>query len=390
MSVEAIAEGRYRVEREIGHGGMASVYLAHDGELDRPVAIKILAAHLASEPGFYERFVREARTAARLSHPNVVQVFDAGEEHDRPYIVMEYVPGRTLAEEIRARGKLDAARVVDLALQVCGGLELAHSSGLVHRDVKPQNLLLRDDGVVKIADFGIARAAEATKLTQVGSILGTAAYLAPEQATGEPVTAAADIYSLGVVLYELLSGQTPYDFNTLAELVAKQREEPIRALREVEPSVPERLEAVVMRCLARNPDYRPRSAAELARDLAAASPDPPTVPLPADLGVEATDVATVPLTASTRDLEPRAPRRAAARRHVGLRGRRIWAVVAAGAILLAVVIGIAVAGSGGDGEPGGQPAQDPQQPARVEPVAPSSDPGEQARNLADWLRDHAG
>jgi serine/threonine protein kinase len=385
MSVQAVAGGRYRIERELGHGGMASVYLAHDEELERRVAVKILAAHLASEPGFYERFTREARMAARLSHPNIVQVFDAGEEDDRPFIVMEYVPGRTLAEEVRDPGKLEPARVVDLALQICGGLELAHASGLVHRDVKPQNLLLRDDGVVKIADFGIARAAEATNLTQVGSILGTAAYLAPEQAAGERVTAAADIYSLGVVLYELLAGRTPYDFESLPELVVKQRDEPIQPLRELEPSVPERLEAVVMRCLARNPDYRPRSAAELARDLAAASPDPPTVALPPDTGVEATDVQTTPLTERTRPLPHRgqAAPRPRAHRDSRLRGRVTWAVVAAVAVVLAVVIGFAVAGSDGGS---GQAAR----PSQVEPVPSAPDPASQARNLADWLRSHSG
>ncbi|MGH3092705.1 MAG: serine/threonine-protein kinase, partial [Gaiellaceae bacterium] len=374
---------RYRVERELGHGGMSSVFLAHDEELDRPVAIKVLAAHLASEPGLYERFVREARMAARLSHPNVVQVFDAGEEDERPYIVMEYVPGRTVADELRSSGKLEAARVVDLALQVCGGLELAHSSGLVHRDVKPQNLLVRDDGTVKIADFGIARAVEATNLTQIGSILGTAAYLSPEQAEGEPVTAAADIYSLGVVLYELLSGRTPYEFSSLADLVVKQREQAIRPLSDLEPSVPPELEAVVMRCLARNPDYRPSSAAELARELAAASPEPPTVPLPRTSGVRATDIATAPLGAP----QPAAPAATAtrprrARRDFALPRRGVLAAVLV-AILVAVVVAFAV---WSDGE-GSDPAQE--QGPTVEPVPQAGDPGDQARNLADWLRENS-
>jgi eukaryotic-like serine/threonine-protein kinase len=364
---------------------MASVFLAHDEELDRPVAVKILAAHLASEPGFYERFVREARMAARLSHPNVVQVFDAGEEDERPYIVMEYVPGRTVADELGSNGRLDAGRVVDLALQVCGGLELAHSSGLVHRDVKPQNLLVRDDGTVKIADFGIARAVEATNLTQIGSILGTAAYLSPEQAEGEPVTAAADLYSLGVVLYELLTGRTPHEFSSLADLVVKQREEPIRPLSDLEPSVPQALEAVVMRCLARNPDYRPASAAELARELAAASPEPPTVPLPPASGVRATDIATAPLNAPTPPHPAAtAARPAPPRRDFALPGRGVLAAALVGVLVaVALVVALAVWAGGNGAEP------TPERRPAVEPVPQVNDPGDQARNLADWLRENS-
>jgi len=361
---------------------MASVFLAHDDELDRPVAIKILAAHLASEPGFYERFVREARLAARLIHPNVVQVFDSGQEDELPYIVMEYVPGHTLGDELRARGRLPPARVVDLALQICGALELAHSSGLVHRDVKPQNLLLRDDGTVKIADFGIARAAEATKLTEIGSILGTVAYLAPEQAAGEPVTAAADIYSLGVVLYELLTGRTRHEFRSLADLAVKQREETIRPLSELEQSVPERLEAVVMRCLATNPDYRPASAAALARELAAASPEPPTVALPPASGVRATDVATAPLRVRTPPVPPTTVLKGPARRGLPLRGRGLLAVAALLWALAAVVVGFVVSSSG---EP--QPAS--QRGPAPRPIPHVDDPGEQARAFATWLREHS-
>ena len=359
---------------------MASVFLAHDEELDRPVAVKVLAAHLASEPGFHERFAREARMAAKLSHPNVVQVFDAGEEDERPYIVMEYVPGRTLADELRSKGRFEPVRVVDLALQVCAGLELAHTSGLVHRDVKPQNLLLRDDGTVKIADFGIAWAAEATNLTQIGGILGTAAYLSPEQANGERVTAAADLYSLGVVLYELLSARTPHEFSSLADLVAKQRDEPIRPLSDLEPSIPQALETVVMRCLARNPDYRPASAAELARELATASPEPPTIPPPPTTGVRATDIATIPLHPPTpSDPAPTSPRR----RDFRLPGRALLAAVATTALVAAVAA--FVLSSDGDGA---QP--EPEQAPTLEPVPQADDPGDQARSLAAWLRENAG
>src|SRR4051812_45709830 len=302
--------GRYRLERPLGHGGMATVYLAQDEELHRPVAVKLLAENLAGNADFRVRFLREARLAARLSHPNVVSVYDAGEAEDgRPYIVMEYVPGRTLGE----LGRVSPDEAVELAVQACRGLAHAHAAGLVHRDVKPQNLLLRDDETVKVADFGIARAAETTALTQVGTVLGTAAYLSPEQALGEQVTAAADVYSLGAVLYELLTGRPPYAFDSLADLAAKQTSGHITPVSELAPNVPPHVEDAVMRSLARNPAYRPASAADFARELGA--PDEPTVPLHAPTRVVVT------------------PHRVSSRLWLALAG-----VVALAAILLAVAV----------------------------------------------------
>ena len=385
MSVETLGEGRYRVEDVLGRGGMASVYLARDAELERPVAVKVLADHLADRPDFQDRFLREARLAAQLSHPNIVQVFDVGEEDGAPYIVMECVEGSTLAQELKERERLEPEEVIDLALQICGGLEHAHAAGLVHRDIKPQNLLLRPDGTVKIADFGIARAAETTRLTQIGSVLGTAAYLAPEQALGEEVTASADIYSLGCVLYELLTGRTPYVFKTLPELVAKHREEAIEPLREVRPEIPERLEAAVMHALARNPDYRPESAAAFAEELATASPDPPTRPLPVASGTAATKVLGSATQMDTQPLGGPVPPRSRGRRAPRWDRRLILALVVL-AVVAAVVIGIAV-GTNGDGSGSGGGPSSPT-PA-VEPVPPASDAAAQARNLADWLREHS-
>jgi serine/threonine-protein kinase len=355
---EALAGGRYRIERTLGYGGMATVFLAHDDDLRRPVALKVLAEHIAGDETLRRRFLREARLAARLSHPNVVQVYDAGEADGQPYLVMEYVPGRTLA----GSGKLPASEAVQLMLQACAGLQHAHEAGLVHRDLKPANLLLREDGVLKITDFGIAQAADSTRLTQVGTVLGTAAYLAPEQAAGEQVTAAADIYSLGAVFYELLTGRPPLEFDSLAEIGAKQQSGVITPVRDFEPSVPEPIEAAVMRCLALEPRFRPASAAALAHELAATA-DVPTEPLLATAVTE-------PLQRRTFQSVPGS-------------GAALWIGAAIALALVGVFVGLLELGGRDD-----SPAE-PAPVVRIEPPARGATPAEQARHLSAWLRHHS-
>jgi serine/threonine-protein kinase len=345
VSETIVRGGRYRLEHPLGRGGMATVYLAHDQELNRPVAIKLLGEHVAGDAALRKRFLREARVAARLSHPNVVSVYDAGETEDgRPFFVMEHVPGTTLA----SLGQIAPEQAVELAIQACHGLAHAHAAGLVHRDVKPQNLLLREDGTVKVADFGIARAAEATALTQVGTVLGTAAYLSPEQALGEEVTAATDVYSLGAVLYELLTGRPPYEFDSLADLAAKQSSGQIVPVRELAPEVPRGVEDTVMRSLARNPAYRPASAEAFARELGA-------------------------------DEEPTVPLRAAARP----RRSRLLPALAALVILAAIVLGVVLGTRGGPA-----PTPKPRQTV-VRPIPRGTTAQEQAQEIAAWLRARA-
>ncbi len=259
MSTLTRVAGRYELVRPLGHGAMATVDLAHDVELDRPVALKRLAENLARDEDLQRRFLREARLAARLAHPNVVRVFDVGEDGGRPFIAMEYVEGETLAELMARRGRLPAGEAATLGMQMCAGLAAAHAAGLVHRDVKPQNLLLGTDGVLKLGDFGVAVGHEGTRLTLAGTVLGTAGYLAPEQARGERVTAAADIYAVGAVLYELLTGEPSRTAGSLAELGAEDGFEPPDLAARV-PATPPELVAAVTACLSARPENRPPTA----------------------------------------------------------------------------------------------------------------------------------
>ncbi len=257
--------GRYRLEGRLGIGGMSTVHLAFDERLERNVAVKLLAEHLAEDPNFVSRFRREALAAARLVHPNIVQVFDFGfDEHSgHHFIVMEHVSGQSCAELLRDRGHLEPDETVDIVTQACRGLDYAHRGGVVHRDVKPGNLLRSTDGGVKLADFGIAKATEQSSITQVGSVLGTAAYLAPEQARGEGAGPAADLYSLGVVTYQLLSGRLPYEATSLSELALKQQREAPMPLDTLNPDVPPTLARAVFLALSLDPAGRPETAAAL-------------------------------------------------------------------------------------------------------------------------------
>jgi serine/threonine protein kinase len=261
--------GRYRIEGRLGVGGMSTVHLAFDKRLERHVALKLLAEHLADDPTFVSRFRREALSAARLVHPNIVQVFDFGfdEGHHQHFIVMEHVPGHSCAELLRDRGHLDVEQGVEIVAQACRGLDYAHRNGVVHRDVKPGNLLVSDADVVKLADFGIARATDQSSITQVGSVLGTAAYLAPEQARGEEAGPRADLYSLGVVTYQLLSGRLPYEATSLSELTLKQQREAPIPLEELNPHVRPELARAVATALAIDKESRPPDAMVFAEAL---------------------------------------------------------------------------------------------------------------------------
>jgi serine/threonine protein kinase len=268
MSPGTIAD-RYTLADRLGSGGMSTVYKATDEVLERTVAVKVLAEHLSDDEKFVARFRREALAVAKLVHPNIVQVYDTGVDGGRHFIVMEYVEGRSGAQLLQRQGRLDPETAVAIAADACAGLDYAHRQGIVHRDVKPGNLMViggpaapaggdsdLDDMTVKLADFGIARAAEQTRLTQVGSVVGTAAYLSPEQSRGEEATGISDVYSLGVVTYQLLTGRLPYEGNSLAELAIRRENERPLPPTSYEPEVPEALSAAILRALENEPEDR--------------------------------------------------------------------------------------------------------------------------------------
>ncbi len=260
--------GRYRLGEQIGAGGMARVYRAEDTRLDRTVAVKILSAQFADDPSFVDRFRREAQTAAKLNHPNVVGVYDNGAEDGTNYIVMEFVEGRTLAEFLSGGGRLSPTKSVEVAESVCTALEYAHQRGVVHRDIKPGNIMVTRDGLVKVMDFGIARlTTTAETVAQTAAVLGTAAYLSPEQAQGQSVDGRSDIYSLGCVLFELLSGRAPFSGDSAMAVAMKHIHDAPPVPSKLNPEITPQMDAVVMKALAKNRDNRYQTAEEFREDL---------------------------------------------------------------------------------------------------------------------------
>jgi serine/threonine protein kinase len=265
--------GRYETAERLGSGGMSNVYKATDRILERTVAVKILAEHLSDDERFVARFRREALAVARLIHPNIVQVYDSGVDDGRHYIVMEYVAGRSGAQILQRHGPVDAETAAEIGIQACAGLDYAHRRGIIHRDVKPGNLMITGgpvgggDTVVKLTDFGIARAIEQTRITQVGSVVGTAAYLSPEQVRGDEATPGTDVYALGVVLYQFLTGRLPYEGSSLAELAVRQQNETPLPPSTYNAEVPAPLGAAVLRALEGDTSRRYASADEFATGL---------------------------------------------------------------------------------------------------------------------------
>ncbi len=263
---DTLIDGRYRVVSRLGSGGMADVYLAEDQLLGRLLAVKLLHHHFAEDQEFVERFKREASSAAALSHPNIVGIFDRGEWGGTYYIAMEYVDGRSLKDVLRQDGAMDAASAIDVVIQILRAARFAHKRGVIHRDLKPHNVILDEESRARVTDFGIARAG-ASDMTMTGSIMGTAQYLSPEQAQGHPVSASADLYSIGVILYELLTGVVPFEGDTAVAIAYKQVAAQPRPPREIEPTVPVGLDAIVMRALAKDPAQRFADADEFIATL---------------------------------------------------------------------------------------------------------------------------
>ena len=264
---------RYEIIRSIGEGGMANVYLGYDTILDRNVAIKILRGDLSSDEKFVRRFQREALSASSLAHPNIVEMYDVGEDDGIYYIVMEYVEGKTLKQLLKKRGSLTLSEAIDIMLQLTDGMAHAHDSYIIHRDLKPQNVMIKDDGQIKITDFGIAMALNATQLTQTNSVMGSVHYLPPEQASGKGSTIKSDIYSMGIIFYELLTGSLPFKGDNAVEIALKHMRDPLPSVREDNPAIPQSIENIILKATAKNPKNRYDDARSMHEDLLTALDD---------------------------------------------------------------------------------------------------------------------
>jgi serine/threonine-protein kinase len=387
MATPTDVAGRYRIERRLGAGGMSTVFMATDTVLERPVAIKLLAEHLAEDEAFVARFRREALAAARLQHPNVVQVFDSGQDPDseRHYIVMEYVDGPSCADMLREHKQMDVEETVRVVRDACHGLDYAHRAGVVHRDVKPGNLLLVEEtGATKLADFGIAKAAEQTRITQVGSVLGTAAYLSPEQAAGEEAGPPSDIYSLGVCAYQFLTGRLPHEYTSLTELALKQQQEGVEPITNLRPEVSRELDQAIRLALEREPEMRYSSALQMSQALEAGLRGEATAATQALAATDYTRGIPSDPTAATQALRTRqeparaapAPARAPERRRerAPARRRRMGGFLALLAAIAAIAaVGIALLAADSDG------------PTPIN----SDDAREQIQRLRDFLNEQA-
>lgn len=262
-----IISERYEILRQIGEGGMANVYLAHDIILDRKVAIKILRGDLATDEKFVRRFQREALSASSLSHPNIVEMYDVGEDNGMYFIAMEYVEGKTLKQLLKRRGNLTLSEAIDIMLQLTDGIAHAHESYIIHRDLKPQNIMIEENGMIKITDFGIAMALNSTQLTQTNSVMGSVHYLPPEQASGKGSTVKSDIYSMGILFYELLTGMLPFKGENAVEIALKQMKDPLPSVKAQNPAIPQSIENIIMKATAKNPKNRYDNVKEMHDDL---------------------------------------------------------------------------------------------------------------------------
>lgn len=264
---------RYQIIKTIGEGGMANVYLAYDTILDRNVAVKVLRGDLATDEKFVRRFQREALSASSLSHPNIVEVYDVGEDNGSYYIVMEYIDGKHLKQLLKKRGNLTLTEVVDIMLQVTDGMSAAHDSYIIHRDIKPQNIMILENGLIKITDFGIAMALNSTQLTQTNSVMGSVHYLPPEQASGKGATIQSDVYSMGILMYELLTGTLPFKGDNAVEIALKHIKESVPSVKELLPNIPQSIENIIMKSTAKNVKNRYQDAKEMHDDLKTALDD---------------------------------------------------------------------------------------------------------------------